>query len=559
MSPFFLAPRRALRVVLSSLLLAIGWASPASAQVDYLFGSGFETDAVVQIAALRAAADGAVSLPVGRATVTYVKPAVGNDPVGFFVQGGPVGPAIFLRVDPATLNPPPVPGDEVSFTASALATAQGRREVTALSDYLRNSSGRPLQPLTQEVTLTPDLVSNLPDYESELITVSGVLATAAVAAGSGFLSTRLDTPAVIGNASLVLRAPETLFDDVDLVPTCSLSALRVPMWRFNTAAQVSPFVASDLGALDCPPPRVLRAFPVAANMVRVVFDRRILAASVLANGSQFTFSGGLVASAASVSGRHVDVQTQTQTVAAPYGVTVATSVQDLSGKPLAAGFTSASFAGYIGAAGIEISEVNANINSNRDLLEIRALSGGSVAGVQLVQDPGAGGAGTVLAVLPEILLSAGERIVVHFAPTAGVIDESASPSQCADPACYPGAWDVRGSAAGILYSNRVIALRTAIGNTLIDVLAAGRSDLANPTTAFPVNLQFVQAAGQWLPANCSGMPCTYASTPTALAVAADWTGLGTGPGGVSLQRSGADSNQRGDWVLAASSFGLPNP
>jgi hypothetical protein len=303
---------------------------------------------------------------------------------------------------------------------------------------------------------------------------------------------------------------------------------------------------------------VLAAFPVAGHVVRVVFDRHILPSSVLPDGSQFTFSGGLAATGASVEGRHVDVQTNAQAPSVPYGVTVAGSVQDLTGKPLDAGFTTASFAGYVGAAGIEISELNANINANRDLLEIRALTGGSVAGVEVVQDPAAGGAGTMLAVLPPIILVAGDRIVVHFAPI-GETDETVSQGQCVDPACYASAWDVRGSAAGMLYSNRVIALRRPVDKSLIDVIAVGRSDLANPTTAFPANLQFVQAAGQWLPANCGGVACTYNSTPSALEVSADWTGLGTTPTGISLQRSGVDSNQRSDWVLAPASFGLPNP
>lgn len=557
MSPLLRAPSCATHV-LSGLLLAVGWAAPASAQVDYVFGSGFETDAVVQIAALRAAADGAVALPVGRATVTYVKPAVGSDPVGFFVQGGPVGPAVFVRIDPTTLSPMPQPGDEVSFTVTTLATAQSRREVTALIGYTRSATGRPLAPWTQDVAMTGDLVSQLANYESELISIAGLLATAPVSAGSGFLSARLDTPAIAGNPALVLRAPVTLFDDIDLVSSCSLTAQRVPLWRFNTNAQVSPFATADIAGLDCPAVRVLAAFPVAGNVVRVVFDRRILPASVLADGSQFTFSGGLLATGASVSGRHVDVQTSAQAASAPYAVTVAGSVQDQTGKPINPGFTMASFAGFVGAAAIEISEVNGNINGNRDLLEIRALTGGSVAGVEVVQDPAAGGAGTVLAVLPPIILAAGERIVVHFAPM-GETDETVSQGQCVDPACYASAWDVRGSAAGMLYSNRIMALRRPVSQALIDVVAVGRSDLANPTTAFPANLQFVQAAGQWLPANCGGGACTYSSTPSALAVSVDWTGLGTSPTGISLQRSGVDSNQRTDWLLAPASFGLPNP
>lgn len=549
-------PARLFLMTLSSPAL-IAFAGDAPAQVDYLQGSGFETDATVQLIAVRTAPDGAVSLPVGRALVTSVKPLVGNDPPGFFVQGGPVGPAVFIRVDPATVTPTPQRGDEVSFTVTGLATAQGRREVTAITGYARQATGRPLLPLVQPVTMTADLVSNLADYEAELITVRGVLATMPVAAGTGYQSTRLDTPAISGNSGLVLRAPANVFDAVDLVPACAVTAALVPMWRFNAQAQVSPFSGADLQSLDCPAPRVIDAYAVGNNLVRVVFDRRILPGSVQTDGSQFTLGGGLSALGAVVNGRTIDVTTSPQDANVPYPVTVATSVQDLAGKPLDPGFTGSGFTGFVGAAAVVINEVNANISGNRDLLEIRALTAGSVAGLEVVQDPGADGAGTLLAVLPEILVTAGDRIVVHFAP-AGETDERTAQNQCADPACYPNAWDVRGAASGILYSNRVLALRTVQG-TLPDVLAAGRTDLANPTTAFPANLQFVQAAGHWLPADCGGLPCTYDTTPSALAVAADWTSSGTTPSGNSLQRAGSDTNQRSDWVRTAGSFGLPNP
>jgi hypothetical protein len=531
---------------------------PAMAQVDYLYGSGFEDDATVQLAALRAAADGAVAVGVSGATVTYGKPAVGNDPAGFFVQGGPGGPALFVRIDPATLTPVPVAGDRVSFTAATMATAQGRRELTALSGWTRQAAGQPLAPLVQMATQAADLVSNLGSYESELVTVTGTLATGLAAAGSGFQSSRLDTAGISGNANLVLRVPVSLVDAADLVSTCTLTASRVPMWRFNAQAQVSPFVTSDLSGFDCPAPRVLAAFPLSSTVLRVNFDRRIDPATVTSGA--FAVSGGLVASAASTNGRSVDIVTSMQTAAASYTVTVAPSVRDLAGKSVAAGFASASFAGYVGAATLRIEEINANINGNRDLLEIRALSGGSVAGVQVVQDPGTAGAGTLLAELPGIIVAAGERIVVHFAPI-GETDETTSQTQCTDIACYASAWDVRGSAAGILFSNRVIALRAPTSGALLDVVAAGRSDLGTPTAAFPANLQFAQAAGQWLPADCGGAPCTYTSTPTALAVSADWTTLGTTPSALSLQRSGAasDTNLRTDWILAPASFGSPNP
>jgi hypothetical protein len=546
---------RRLRALLAALFLA-----PAAvvAQVDYLYGSGFENDATVQLGALRAAADGAVSVDVSQATVTYVKPAIGTDPAGFFLQGGPGGPALFVRIDPATLTPTPAAGDRVSFTAATMATAQGRRELTALTSWTRQASAQPLAPLVQVATQATDLVSSLGSYESELITVSGTLATALVAAGTGFQSSRLDTVGISGNANLVLRVPLSLVDAADLVTTCALTAIRVPMWRFNAQAQVSPFVTADLSGFDCPAPRVLAAFPLSSSVLRVSFDRRIDPATVTPGA--FSASGGLSVSAASVSGRNVDLVTSTQVAAASYTVTVDSSVRDLAGKSVASGFNSAGFAGYVGAATLRIEELNANINGNRDLLEIRALTAGSVAGVQVVQDPGASGAGTVLAELPGIIVAAGDRIVVHFAPI-GETDETTSQTQCTDIACYATAWDVRGAAAGILFSNRVVALRAPISAALIDVVAAGRSDLVTPTAAFPANLQFVQAAGQWLPADCNGAPCTYTSTPSALAIAADWTTLGTTPTALSLQRSGAasDTNLRADWLLAPASFGLANP
>lgn len=546
--------RIAIAVVLKFMLLS----GPVAAQVEYVFGSDFENDATVQLADVRAAVDGAINIAVTGATVTYIKPLVGNDPAGFFVQGGPIGPAIFVRIDPASLAPVPAPGNVVDFTATTIATAQGRRELTALSGWMRTATGRPLGPLTQNVSVAADLVSNLGAYESELVSVSGTLATALAAAGSGFQSTRLDTAAVAGNSALVLRAPLTLIDAADLVSTCLVDTGRVPMWRFNAQAQVSPFVAADLGALDCPAPRVLTAFAIDPSTVRVQFDRRIDPASVAADASQFVFSGALGSITAVVSGRAVDVTTSAQSPATSYSLSVASTVRDLAGKGVAAAFSTATFGSFPGAAGLVINEVNANIDANRDLVELRATSAGSIAGIELVQDPGPGGAGTVLASLPPVNVATGDLIVIHFAPT-GQSDETLTKTQCTDPACYAGAWDVRGAAAGLLYSNRVLALRAPVGGALRDGVAAVRTDLANPTTAFPTNLQFLQGAGQWLPLNCAGAPCTYVSAPSAVDVSADWTGLGTTIGGTSLRRGPVDSNQRADFAVGPSSFGLPNP
>src|SRR5687768_6099525 len=55
-----------------------------------------------QIAAVKMTADsGGLTLPVGYAIVTYLKPATGNvinDPAGFTIQAQKTGPAIFVAV-----------------------------------------------------------------------------------------------------------------------------------------------------------------------------------------------------------------------------------------------------------------------------------------------------------------------------------------------------------------------------------------------------------------------------------------------------------------------------
>lgn len=78
-----------------------------------------------------------------------------------------------------------------------------------------------------------------------------------------------------------------------------------------------------------------------------------------------------------------------------------------------------------------------------------------------------------------------------------------------------------------------------------------------PPAAFSANLQALQAAGHWLPANCGGAPCTTSSSPTALGVSAVWEALTSTD---SVQRTSAtDTNTKSDWEVRPPSYGLPNP
>jgi hypothetical protein len=202
-------------------------------------------------------------------------------------------------------------------------------------------------------------------------------------------------------------------------------------------------------------------------------------------------------------------------------------------------------------ASLLINEVNPNLASGRDLVELRAISGGSVAGMTLELDlTGA----VTLANFPPILVAAGDLLVVHMTPAAGETTEIGSKQECAAATCFNAAWDIAGAVANVPFTNRILVVRQfgAIVDAVPFAVAGGM------TATFPENLQALQAAGLWVPADCGGSACTYVSTPTATAVSVDWTGSDSLN---SVQRKpNANTKSRTDWNAAgAATFGQPNP
>jgi len=209
-----------------------------------------------------------------------------------------------------------------------------------------------------------------------------------------------------------------------------------------------------------------------------------------------------------------------------------------------------------------LNEVNANVAGSQDLVELRVLSSGNAAGISLVQNPGPGGTSVVLATLADVPVAAGDLIVIHLAPIAGPISETTSKADCtfSPPQCYSNAWDVQGGATGITYSDRVLAVLDAAGNVM-DAAAFALPAVVVPST-FPDAVAYIQSLGQWLPADCSGSPCTASSIPSVVQISADWTGLGnSATTGNSIARSGSavDTNQAADWRVGANTFGAGNP
>ena len=205
-----------------------------------------------------------------------------------------------------------------------------------------------------------------------------------------------------------------------------------------------------------------------------------------------------------------------------------------------------------GVAVLQINEVNPNVTGSLDLVELRVVTAGSTAGITLEQDITSA---VVLATLPAINVAQGDLIVVHLTPPSGVTNETSSKTSCANAACYPGAYDVRGAAVGITYSGRVLVVR-APNTTIEDGVSFYRQGSTSPGS-FPGELMALQAAGHWLPANCGG-PCN--TVMLAEGVSADWNGCGTTETGASAYRKGnADTNTKNDWAVGTQSFGAPNP
>lgn len=292
-----------------------------------------------------------LSLPVQGAWVTYLKPALGNvtnDPAGFFLQADPTGPALFVAVDPATLSPPPVVGDEVDLTVTETVLARGILRVTALTGYSRVSQGNDVTTLTQDVTNAADLVTNVGDYTVELITATFTVMEPFANAGQAHQAAMVNTTAITGTpVDLEFRLPTSLVAALGLDNGCTATVSNTPLWRFDGVAQISAYDAAEVAVQSCAAPQVVSAVATAADTVVVTFNRDIDPASVLANGSQFTFDNGLTASAATASGPDVTVTTSTQTGGVTYTVTVASTVEDSYNVGVDTNANTATFLGFV--------------------------------------------------------------------------------------------------------------------------------------------------------------------------------------------------------------------
>jgi len=528
-------------------------------------GADAAPGASTQIEEARNAADGTVDITISGAYVTYLRPQVGSAPAGFFIQAVQMGPALLIEVDPAGLSPVPVVGDEVELTVTEMDTYGTARMATAITDFSRLSQSNDISGLVQDVTAATDLVSAVGSYESELITLDGTVVSDFTADyGSGHMGAQIETTGVTGNANLVLRVPQGLLDVVDIVNGCTFTLVDTPMVRYDSTAEASAWRAPDITLTDCPAPRVVSAVATSSTSVVVTFDHHLDAGSVLANGSQFTFDNGLTASAAAASGKEVTVTTTAQAGGTSYTVTVANTVTDTSSVGVDAAHNAATFDGFQVAAVLRINELNGNISSGCDLIELRVMTGGTMNGIKLYERTG-----SVLE-FTSFTVAAGDIIVVHFdgndttncnlnssGNETTAVDELAASSYGKN---YDTAWDWYSTDTGIAATNNVFTLYDAFGNILDAVFVADASPCeATVGSGTTTQAGVVATAGEWEQVG-GGIPAGgFVDDDFCANAALDLDDTGTTSTGESIQRNDDDdNNDKADWVQAASSFGARN-
>jgi hypothetical protein len=339
--------------------------------------------------------DGTVNIAVTEVVVTYIKPAVGSDPAGFFVQREQAGPAVFVAVEPSLLALDPVlaVGDIVSFTATSVVTDYQQRRVSALVDPVRMSQGYDVTLLEQNITAVSGVTAD--DYQSELITIydAQLRDTDGLwdGAGTDHSKVKLYTaghpyadPDVTNINNLEFRVPNSVRDSLSLTDPdgCTLDIVSTPLWQRDDWAQVSIWANGDASNIRCPAPKLIGASPSSGTALTVTFDRELDPQSVLANGSQFSFTGGLTASGASATARTVELTTSAQTSGVGYTVTVADTVTSRLGDAVDTMANSFLFTGAGGCQPLVISQIysgggNTSATYKNDYVEIH--NRGSIA------------------------------------------------------------------------------------------------------------------------------------------------------------------------------------
>lgn len=481
-----------------------------------------------QIAAVIAASTGTgLSLSVQNVRVTYLKPQIGsttNDPAGFTVQAAQTGPAIFVTVDPATQTPALQVGDVVSFTVTARANIGMMPTASAITGLTRASTGNGVADLVQDLSSATDLVTGVVGYHSEVIDLSGTITGAFASSGTGFQAAAIATAGLPSSANLLLRMPSTLVTSLGARTGCTFALNDVPFGRFNANTQIPAYRAADI-TLTCPDAGVTDAGSGDAG-----FDGGVSDAAVVSDAA--------IASDAHVSDASV------LTDANP-------------------GMSDGGAAGPL----LVINELNANIASACDLIELRVLRGGNLSGMRLLERTS-----DTLVTFPSMTVATNDLIVVHVNGGSSTCNPSSATNETTavnqfataqHSRNYDTAYDLYSTDTGLTSTDNVFTLYAADGSIMDAVFvsddAAGSAAAATETQA-----DVVATANQWRTVAGTIPTGGFVDDSFNANAVLDLDATGTAASGTSIQRlDNLDDNNLSDWnqgtdLVRASTWGALN-
>ncbi|HNL11021.1 MAG TPA: lamin tail domain-containing protein, partial [Turneriella sp.] len=258
------------------------------------------------------------------------------------------------------------------------------------------------------------------------------------------------------------------------------------------------------------------------------------------NTANYTFTGGLTVSAASLAGNVVTLTTSAQTSGASYTLTI--SNVTASGNSATLSPNTANVTGFVTMANLVINEVAPAETSSLDLIELYAVSGGSINGLEIFEG------GTSLKVLPNITVATGDYIVIHI--NASGTDETSSKSQSGDVGHIATAWDYWSADTGLTATDNAIILKSSSA-VILDACVYGNNTGTWTGPTISTVIDPIIAASQWTKAGG-----TFAESDAV-------NNAGTILGGSSFRRTpnGNDTNNSAaDWTSAAGlTIGSGNP
>jgi hypothetical protein len=255
----------------------------------------------------------------------------------------------------------------------------------------------------------------------------------------------------------------------------------------------------------------------------------------------------------SADGKSVTITTSAQTAGQMYTVTAAT-LTDVLGAPVGMP-NMATFTGFVTPAVVRINELNANITGGCDLIELRAIAGGSMEGFTITERTG--GSNELNMTFAGLTVAKNDYVVVHLnggsvtCNPGAVGNETTSKTQFVSVANYATAFDWYATDTGLTSTDNVIQIKDAAGNIVDAVLvadAATGTAAANSETAAAA----VAAANQWtMPGG--GVPVGgFVDDAFRANAVLDLNATGTTAVTSSIQRTDdLDSNSLNGWTTGA--------